>query len=391
MSESTRRFTRQELYELVWSEPMAQLARKFGLSDVGLSKACRRISIPVPERGYWAKLRAGKQVTRQPLTPRGLGMSDTILIGIDNSATYGFPEDQIVNEEACSPPTFSEGIPDLTVRIRKLVGKVVVTKSLARPHRLIARLLEEDEHRREKQQSSPYAWSWGNPIFDSSFERRRLRILNTVFLALERYGMKPSFRGHEARQLSVQIGEQHVSFSLDCATKRGQSSRVVSSQDKSSSERMRFLIPSWRGDTEVRKSLEDDGDAMIEDRLEDIVVELIIAGEAQYRELLHHHHEWSLQRKAELEEAARRRIEEEERHEREKQIKAQNERIERLLNEASALRQAIDIRAYVEAVRATNALVDNPQPRENVEEWTTWALAEADLIDPIRSGRFLEK
>lgn len=47
--------TRTELYELVWSEPMTKLAKRFGISDVGLAKACRRAGIPVPERGYWAK------------------------------------------------------------------------------------------------------------------------------------------------------------------------------------------------------------------------------------------------------------------------------------------------------------------------------------------------
>lgn len=47
-------FTRKELYELVWSTPMKTLAASFGLSDVGLAKACRKADIPLPERGYWA-------------------------------------------------------------------------------------------------------------------------------------------------------------------------------------------------------------------------------------------------------------------------------------------------------------------------------------------------
>ena len=47
--------TREELYELVWSEPMWTLAQRFGLSDVGLAKTCRRFRIPVPSRGYWLR------------------------------------------------------------------------------------------------------------------------------------------------------------------------------------------------------------------------------------------------------------------------------------------------------------------------------------------------
>jgi hypothetical protein len=163
MSERTHRFTRQELYELVWSEPMVQLAKKFGLSDVGLSKACRRIAIPVPERGYWARRQAGKQIQQRPLPPRGPGMPDSAEIGANASSTYGTPIDPLVNEAALSPPTFSEAISDLTARVRQMVGKVAAPKTLAQPHRLIARLLEEDERRREKQQSTPYPVSWKYP------------------------------------------------------------------------------------------------------------------------------------------------------------------------------------------------------------------------------------
>jgi hypothetical protein len=44
-------FKRQELYVLVWSQPITALAERFGISGVSLVKACNRASIPVPERG----------------------------------------------------------------------------------------------------------------------------------------------------------------------------------------------------------------------------------------------------------------------------------------------------------------------------------------------------
>jgi hypothetical protein len=34
----------------------ATLAEKYGISDVGLAKNCRKLSIPLPGRGYWAKM-----------------------------------------------------------------------------------------------------------------------------------------------------------------------------------------------------------------------------------------------------------------------------------------------------------------------------------------------
>lgn len=59
--------SREQLYELVWSEAMAILAPKLGISDVGLKKRCLNLGIPTPSRGYWAKLQSGKQVKKEPL------------------------------------------------------------------------------------------------------------------------------------------------------------------------------------------------------------------------------------------------------------------------------------------------------------------------------------
>ena len=52
--------SRQELYDLVWSKPMVQLAQDFELSDVGLKKICKAAYIPTPTLGYWAKKQNGK-------------------------------------------------------------------------------------------------------------------------------------------------------------------------------------------------------------------------------------------------------------------------------------------------------------------------------------------
>jgi hypothetical protein len=59
--------SRVELYELVWSKPMTHLAKELGLSDVGLRKICVKFGIPLPPRGYWARLQVGKQDPRPEL------------------------------------------------------------------------------------------------------------------------------------------------------------------------------------------------------------------------------------------------------------------------------------------------------------------------------------
>jgi hypothetical protein len=61
------KLTREDLYERVWAEPMSRLAQHYGLSDVGLAKTCKRLRVPVPGRGYWAKKAAGHKVKQIPL------------------------------------------------------------------------------------------------------------------------------------------------------------------------------------------------------------------------------------------------------------------------------------------------------------------------------------
>jgi hypothetical protein len=58
---------REELYEQVWSVPIWTLCEQYGLSDNGLRKVCKRLNVPVPSRGYWAKVEAGRKVKRAPL------------------------------------------------------------------------------------------------------------------------------------------------------------------------------------------------------------------------------------------------------------------------------------------------------------------------------------
>jgi Phage integrase family len=50
--------SRKELYNLIWPTPITALAERFGISDKGLTKVCRRSDIPAPPREYWAHIEA---------------------------------------------------------------------------------------------------------------------------------------------------------------------------------------------------------------------------------------------------------------------------------------------------------------------------------------------
>jgi ankyrin repeat protein len=61
-----RRYDRQKIYDEIWSEPMQHVAKRYGMSDVGFAKICKKLQIPRPGLGYWAKKAAGKPVPKQP-------------------------------------------------------------------------------------------------------------------------------------------------------------------------------------------------------------------------------------------------------------------------------------------------------------------------------------
>jgi len=63
----TKEITRVALYELVWVEPIVKIAARFHVSDVALAKACRKHKIPLPGRGYWARIAAGHTPAKPPL------------------------------------------------------------------------------------------------------------------------------------------------------------------------------------------------------------------------------------------------------------------------------------------------------------------------------------
>lgn len=58
-------FTPRELFDKVWETPVLKLAQEIGISDVALSKACRKAGLALPSRGHWAK-----PVSKRPGKPK---------------------------------------------------------------------------------------------------------------------------------------------------------------------------------------------------------------------------------------------------------------------------------------------------------------------------------
>lgn len=372
--------SRKDLYENVWSTPLTQLGKEFGVSDQAVGKACRRANIPRPGAGYWAKVKAGKQTHKMPLPPRFPGQEETIYIGQQDGIRR--TDDEIL-EQIPTPPVFDEDMSILHERVKKIVGKVPYPQTKTKTHPIIQTFLTQDGERKREYEQKGY--SWYAPRYDSPIERRRLRILNAIFLALRGQGCKPSMRtsqyDYENRTAYVMVGYQNVEFEL----KAIESKRRSKSESVKSPSRLRFSISTHSDFPNIESLWEDTEDMKIESQLSDIVVALLMSAEAQYRGHLYRYYECEVQHRNDLIERRHQAILEQEREEREAIEQEKRERFEKLLSEAAAYNQASQIRQYVHAVIEQTNDVD----MSHITEWADWALEKADEIDPVVTASYL--
>lgn len=68
-----KELTRLELYDLVWSKPMTTLSKEYNMSDNGLRKICKKHDIPLPNAGYWAKIKYGYKPPKPKLPKLKVG------------------------------------------------------------------------------------------------------------------------------------------------------------------------------------------------------------------------------------------------------------------------------------------------------------------------------
>lgn len=67
MTYNNKSITREKLYKQVWEQPTTKVAKMYGVSDVAISKICKKLNVPKPPLGYWAKIQNGIKVDKAPL------------------------------------------------------------------------------------------------------------------------------------------------------------------------------------------------------------------------------------------------------------------------------------------------------------------------------------
>ncbi|RWC91892.1 MAG: hypothetical protein EOS32_27150 [Mesorhizobium sp.] len=368
-----------DLIAFAWSAPMRDLAAKLELSDVGLKKLLTRCGVASPPQGYWNKIRAGKRVPALPKAPpRRPGELGRASVDARFKKVLSIAAPLASNGPFASA-LVPEDLDELHAQELKAIGKAPVPHTLDRPHKGLVQILKQEQRRRDK--NAEREWTFDEPKFDNPLGKRRLRIFNALFLALSKRGYDGGAYERDGEiHAGAAIGDTHVGLDIGIVgshrTERQQGYLRPALDLPASTPLALRIDPGF--DRKNTASWQDDGDAKLESKIAEIAAAIIVAGERKFRLSL---------REAE-ERAERERIEKEKQRQ-ERLVQLNQKRLQNLRNSGELLRQAEDIRALVERVRRAIDEGSADIDALALESWQRWALAEADRIDPVRSGQIL--
>jgi hypothetical protein len=270
-------------------------------------------------------------------------------------------------------------------RIAKKIGLVTVPNHIRIWHPAIDRLLKEDQ---EKESASAYVYWRNKPRLDTPIERRRLRILNSLFFAVQKMNGKPSISFSEELDVGVSFYHHHVHIALNPPKQTHRRSQSGTAQTASGETKLVLSILQGYRSEETRMRWEDSDEGKLETHMTEIAIQVVLTAEILCREEASHRYRLRVEQKAQLEEKERQEKLAAERAEKERLRQIEQARIDRLIRDAAAFNQANEIRKYVEAIRLSQAS-NGATVTDELERWTQWALELAERIDPVHNEIFL--
>ena len=231
------KYERQKLYEEVWAEPVIAVAKRYGISDVGLRKICKRLGVPLPPLGHWAKVQAGKKVTRPNLPSHKGETSYSSNRYVDNSPqTPPIPEPEAVTQQKAY-----EALPE---------HRIVVRDNLDSAHRFV-KTTEKGFRKPQITGNGVIAWPRGKCVLDvavsAEHQTRALILMDALLTAMKARGFKVYARPPEGRPdsdfkhvyLEV-LGEQ---LGLRLTEKTRREERALTDEEKAKQRRDKLFRP----------------------------------------------------------------------------------------------------------------------------------------------------
>lgn len=360
-------FTTLELFDKVWATPVLKLAQEIGVSDVGLSKACRKAGIPLPSRGYWAK-----QPAKRPAKPKP--PMETGQISFKVLDRTSLPPQK--------PVAVKTSLPSL---------HPVVPRTLKDPHLLVVKWLK---HAQSAKTHEGHLALEKMHVLDTRISLaqvdRSALILDTLIKASEALDHRWTIGAQDkttvqigAERFTLQLTERLAKLAIPPPPPIPRKPGTPWTPNFSSLRAPSFeWIPTGELSLQVeadtlpgtRKNWADTRTKMLEERLGSIVEGFALIAESITAARI---------RREEQQHA--RRIEEELRLQRVRHDESQRRLRRELVSNLESWQRSVQLRAFIEATCKANA-VSPAHVQQQTALWAAWATEQADKLDPIQSN-----
>ena len=345
-----KEFSRKELYDLVWSTSLSKLTLQHAFSNEGFKKLCKQFEIPMPDNGYWMKLKFNKEIEKPKFNPLFDG-EDKIILTIREVGN-------LVNIDQ-SP---------LTIRTKEILSDakspLIVPETLSNPDILIQNTIrfhdksKNDHYYRDEKIDTVSIF-----VVQDNYSRA-IRIMDAFIKSLK-------YRGHSFRRDINKRGPcivvNDVEFHFEI---REKNKRIPSEKPYGSSTYIPTGILIIKIGESYKAKEWSDGAVKLENQLAKIVakIELEAKEELVWREECRLHHI---------------KMEEEEKIKKEFQKKREVElqRTKELFNNAIYHNKSKIVREYLNELETKASL--NNQLTIELQDWLKWAKDKTDWFDPM--------
>lgn len=349
---TTITLTRQQLYDMVWSESLLSLSKKYLISDVGLRKMCSRLAIPLPNVGHWNKVQAGKKVIIKPLTVKK-DVEQSVNLSLrteEQAALRDEPSPQNILQEAIE----NDKLLDLTVK-----------EILTSPDPLVSSaqkaLIKKNKY-----------YSEGDLLF-SGGEDLSIRIspmqLNRALCFMDTFIKTMKQRGHKFKTKNnesyIILGNEEMKMSLREVLKKIPSDKPYGGSNYQPTGILIFRFDRYSTSTEIK-----DGKTLIELQLSKLIAKLELLGDRFRLEEI----EWEKKRVIAKEQQQ---IKEE--FERRKKLEVST--FKQVLKDAARWKEATQLREYIAQIE--DKAIAAGGLTEDLIVWLEWVKGKADWLDPL--------
>lgn len=367
---------REKLYDELWTEPVAKVALKYEVSDATLRKHCKKLDIPLPDKGYWAKFKSGQKVAKTKLPKVTREVSKYV-----SEYLIKFREDldELTDDELLSGKELNLLTADTISYIKERCNKITVPNQLRDACNEILDHKEEIEKRKKRDRelrSAVKGTIYYNNIYSKFGENE------SVFpISVSQTNINRTYRIVDALIKVLPDFEARIFV--------GDNSRIWPNppQDRAvvTFVKMQFSISINEKDNilvfNVDKDLKfsDQPDNELENQLGSIIYNLLVEGNKRYAEWLVQRREVERQWQEQL-----RNWEEEKRQKRLAELRENRlEEIKLLLVSADDWEKAGRLRRYLDAVEYEIESFKDVEKSEKLKEWVKEQRKKVDWLDPL--------